>query len=164
MNMKHKPLPAVSIVFLVLIGTFSCSDSDDGDVFSPGQTKTDLITAAPWVRTALISTPAYDWYGNGVSDTDVLSIMLPCEKDNLDLYGRNGVFTTDEGPTKCDPSDPQTWTLAWRFASNETKLIFDGTGIHDEYTLLELTETTLKFQITFDENGVAYTHVETYSH
>ena len=32
------------------------------------------------------------------------------------------------------------------------------------YTLLELTETTLKFQATFVENGVSYTHVETYGH
>jgi hypothetical protein len=160
--MKHKPQPAVCVVLLVLIGVFSCSDNDD--MFAEEKTKTELLTAAPWRRTALISTPAYDWYGNGVADTDVLSIMLPCEKDNLDSYSQNGVFLTNEGPTKCNPSDPQTWTLTWTFADNQTKLVFDGTDVHDVYTLMELTETTLKFQITFVENGVTYTHVETYSH
>ena len=29
---------------------------------------------------------------------------------------------------------------------------------------MELTATTLKFQSTFVENGVTYTHVETYGH
>ena len=158
--MKPTPQPAVWVVSLALIGALSCNDSDDG-MFPDDKTKMELLTATPWRRTALISTPAYDWYANGVAATDVLSIMLPCEKDNLDLYSQNGIFTTDEGPTKCSPSDPQTWTMNWAFADNETKLIFDGT---DVYTLMELTETTLKFQTTFVENGVSYTHVESYGH
>ena len=148
------------VVFLALTGALSCNDSDD-EMFADEKTKMELLTATPWRRTALISTPAYDWYGNGVSATDVLSTLLPCEKDNLDLYAQNGIFTTDEGPTKCSPSDPQRWTMNWAFADNETKLIFDGT---DVYTLMELNESTLKFQTTFVENGVSYTHVESYGH
>src|SRR5262245_24903634 len=157
--MRYIFRPAVWGVLIVSIGTLSCNDSDE--MVSGFSRKMELITAAPWHRTALISDPAYDWYANGIADTDVLSIMLPCERDNLDLYGQNGVFTTDEGPTKCNPSDPQTWTMTWRFTNHETTLVFDGT---DVYTLLELTETTLKFETTFVENGVTYTHVETYEH
>lgn len=124
-------------------------------------TKIELLTMSPWKRTALISHPAYDWNANGVADTDVLKIMFPCEKDNLDTFYANGIIETNEGATRCDPADPQTWSVTWILADNEGKLIFDGT---DVYELLELTPTTLKYQSTFVENGVAYTHIETYGH
>lgn len=160
--MKQPLKPVACVVMTALITVLSCHDSDD-NMFQ-GTSRTELLTGSPWVRTSLVSTPAYDWYGDGVSDTDVLSILHPCEKDNLDIYRPDGVFVTDEGPTKCDPGDPQQWTLRWTFADNETRLVFDGAGIHDEYTLMELTEATLTFRITFVENGVTYTHVESYGH
>jgi hypothetical protein len=147
------------LLWIIAASAFSCKKNEDKNV--PAKTKTELLTTGTWKRTALISTPAYDWYGDGTFATDILSVMKPCEKDNIDTYKTNGVFETDEAATKCDPADPQTWTASWVFADNETKLIFDGT---DEYTLDELTETTLKFHSTFVENGVTYTQVETYGH
>ena len=143
-----------------IVGAISCNKDKD-DNTNTTKTKTELLTAAPWKRTALISTPAYDWNADGTFATDLLTTMWSCEKDNLDIYKTNGIFETNEGATKCNPSDPQSWTVTWVFAANETKLIFDGT---DEYTIVELTETTLKYQSTFVENGVTYTHVETYGH
>jgi len=67
----------------------------------------------------------------------------------------------NEGPLKCDPMDPQIFTATWSFADNETKIVYDGT---DEYELVELTATVMRLQSTFTENGVAYTHYETYGH
>ena len=67
----------------------------------------------------------------------------------------------NEGATKCDASDSQTWPFTWTFVENETKLIFDG---FDVYTLTELTSTTLIFKSTFTENGVTCTQVKTYGH
>jgi hypothetical protein len=136
---------------------FSCNKEEAEKRVS----KTELITAGPWKRTALVSEPAYDWNANGVSDVDFLKIMFACEKDNLDIYKTNGMIETNEGPTKCNSTDPQSWTVTWAFANNETTLIFDGV---DKYTLLELTNTTLKFKSTFEEDGVTYTQVETYGH
>ena len=148
------------VLLLMIIGittTFSCKkDKDDA-----AKTKTELITMGSWKRTAFTSTPAYDWNADGTFDINLLNTMFPCEKDNFETYQTNGMVVTNEGVTKCNQSDPQTWSVAWRFSNNETKLIWD---IGDEYTLLELTETTLKFQSTFVENGVTYTHVETYGH
>jgi hypothetical protein len=148
-------------VCLVIVATTLLSCKKDKGETVPTKTKTELLTTGSWKRTALISTPAYDWYGDGTFATDVLSVMKPCEKDNFDTYKTNGIGETNEGATKCDLGDPQTWTWSWVFANNETKLIFDGT---DEYKLDELTATTLKFQSTFVENGVTYTQVETYGH
>lgn len=144
--------------FGVVVIFISCKkDKEDNAT----KTKTGLITSGSWKRTALTSDPAYDWNGNGVFDTNILNTMLPCEKDNFDTYKTNGMIETDEGPTKCNSLDPQTWSETWRFADNETKIIFDGT---DEYALIELTATALKYQSTFVENGVTYTQVETYGH
>ena len=87
--------------------------------------------------------------------------MFACEKDNFDNYlpGHTGEY--NEGASKCDASDPQTWPFTWTFAENETKLIFDG---FDVYTLIELTPSTLIIKSTFTENEVACTQVGTYGH
>ena len=138
-------------------GLLSCKPDNQ----PTAKTKMELLTQASWKRTALVSDPAYDWYANGTSDTDVLSYMWSCEKDNLDIYRANGIVETNEGPSKCSASDPQTWDATWAFADNETKIVINGV---DEYTIDELTETTLRLRSTFVENGVTYTHYEAYSH
>ena len=152
-------LAALLIMVAAVTTTAVSCKKDDSE--NKQKTKTELLTTGSWKRTALISNPAYDWYADGTFATDILSVMKPCESDNLYIYRSNGTGETDEGPAKCDQSDPQTLPFAWTFADNETKLIFDG---FDEYTLLELTETTLKFTSTFVENGVTYTQDETYGH
>jgi len=158
LKMKLKIKLASLLLLIISTIAFSCKKDKD-DNANTTKTKTELITKGSWKRTALISDPAYDWNANGVFDTNNLNTMFPCEKDNFETYQTNGMVVTNEGATKCDASDPQTWSVTWRFGDNETKLIWDG---NDVYTLLELTETTLKFQSTFTENGVTYTQVETY--
>jgi len=157
--MKTNNFLRYALVLVACTTLFSFCKKDQEN--PPGKTKMELITSGSWKRTALISNPAYDWYANGTSDTDVLSYMWPCEKDNFEMYGKNGVFETNEGPTKCDAADPQTWSVTWSFIDNESKLLFDGV---DEYIIEELTETTLKFRSTFVENGITYTHYESYRH
>ena len=146
---------------LILLSPFIFTSCDKDDDNETPKTKTELLTASPWKRTALTSNPAYDWNADGNAATDVLSIMLPCERDNTDTYRTNGIMETNEGPTKCDPSDPQTWTTTWELVNNETEIRYDDTY---NYTIVELTETTLKLRGVFEENGVTYTHDETYSH
>ena len=77
------------------------------------------------------------------------------------MSGTNGSGDVNEGAIRCDASDPQTWMSAWAFTDNETRIVLDG---FDEYTLLELTATTLRCRSTFVENGVTYTQDETYGH
>jgi hypothetical protein len=125
------------------------------------KTKTELLTTGTWKLTAYTSTPAYDWYGNGVFATDILNALNPCEVDGFDTYRANGVVEINAGPLKCDPTDPQIFTAAWVFTNNETKIMYDG---FDEYELVELTATTIKLRQIFVENGVTYTHNETYGH
>jgi hypothetical protein len=154
----------IQLILFLMVRTvatvLSCKKEKD-DSTPAAKTKTELITTGSWKRTALVSNPAYDWNANGVFDTNILNTMFSCEKDNFETYQKNGMVVTSEGASKCNASDPQTWSVTWSFGDNETKLIWDG---NDVYTLLELTETTLKFQSTFVENGVTYTQTETYGH
>ena len=154
--------PALLLTLILIAATATavyCKKESSSE--SKQKTKTELLTSGSWKRTGLTATPAYDWYGDGNYATDLLSVMKVCESDNLDTYKSNGTGDTDEGPTRCDQSDPQAWPFVWEFADNETKLILDYFG---EFTLEELTTTTLKFSSTFEENGVTYTIEETYSH
>ena len=99
-----------SVFFMIVFLIISCKkDNNENNA----KTKPELLTSVSWKRTALISTPAYDWNADGISSTDVLSIMWPCGKDNLDIYKANGILETDEGQSKCNPSDPQSWTATW---------------------------------------------------
>ena len=152
-----------SIVLLLMITgiptTLSCKKSKD-EKNNTTKTKTELLTTGTWKYTACTVSPAYDYYGNGNTVTDIFSILLRCEKDDFETYKTNGTWEYNEGPTKCDGSYPQLFTEPWRFADNETKIII-GTG---ECTILELTATTLKLRYTFEDAGVIYTEVGTYSH
>ena len=151
-----------SIALLLMITgittTLSCKkDKDEATV----KTKTELLTTGSWKLTSYTSTPAYDWYGNGVYATDILAALNPCEADGFDTYEITGILEINEGALKCDPMDPQTFTATWGFTDNENKIVYDG---FDEYLLVELTATTMRLRQTFVENGVSYTHYETYGH
>ena len=149
-----------SIAFLLIITgiiTFSCKkDKKETTV----KTKTELLTTGTWKFTAAVITPAYDYYGDGNSVTDIFSIMKPCEKDDYEIYKTNGIWEYHEGPTTCYPLNPQEFSDSWHFAANETKLVV-GT---DEISILELTATKLKLRYTFEDAGVTYTEEDTYGH
>ena len=153
-----KPTIQLGIWLLLVTGSASLLSCKKD---SPAKTRTELLTTGTWKRAALTSNPAYDWYNNGTSATDILSYMWPCEKDDFEIYRTNGEIEINEGPTKCDPGADQTWSLTWAFIKNETVILFEGTY---EYIIDELTETTLKFHGSFEENGVTYTHYETWTH
>lgn len=158
MKMKSKFRIITWLFFIPVIAAVSSCNKDDDDRV---KTKTELITSGSWKLTAYTSDPAYDWYGSGVYATDILAALNPCEADGFDTYKINGILEINEGSLKCDPMNPQIFTASWAFRDNETKIIYDGI---DEYILVELTETTMRLRSTFVENGVTYTHYETFGH
>ncbi len=161
--MSYKMKPGIKIIVLPLlitaaITTLSCEkDKEEPTV----KTKTELITTGTWKLVSYTSDPAYDWYGTGDYATDILDALNPCEADGFDTYKSDGTMEINEGLLKCDPVDPQTFTASWQFTDNESKIMYDG---FDEYELVELTATTMRLQSTFVENGVSYTHYETFEH
>jgi len=88
--MKQKiQLTVLLLVITGAITTLSCKKNKTGE---SAKTKTELLTTGSWKRTILTSNPANDCYGNGVFATDILSVMLTCEKDNFDTYQTNGIW------------------------------------------------------------------------
>ena len=149
---------ALPLLITTITTTLSCEkDKDEPAV----KTKTELLTTGTWKLISYTSNPAYDWYGTGDYATDILAALNPCEADGFDTYKTNGTVEINEGAIKCDPADPQTFTASWQFTDNESKIMYDGL---DEYELVELTATTMRLQSTFVENGVSYTHYETFEH
>jgi len=119
------------------------------------QTKIQLLTANNWTLTALVaSTP-------GVPDLNMFGFVENCNKDNFIKFNTNFSFVTDEGATKCDPTDPQTETDIWSFGPSESTIIMDG----DSQKIENLDATQLKLSSTEvdPDDGKTYTFTTTYS-
>ena len=81
---------------------------------------------------------------------DLYSAELPCKKDNFEVYNADGTGTTDEGATKCDPSDPQTYPGGnWALLNNDTQLRLSNpaqTTIVITADILELDDSHMKIK------------------
>lgn len=88
---------------------------------------------------------------------DVFTAMSSCSKDDLFILTSDGKYSYDEGPTKCNSSDPQVYeTGTWVFQDNQTKLTTattGGGGGSITYSIVELTSSELKLTYSFTYNG-----------
>jgi hypothetical protein len=115
--------------------------------------KTDTTPApAPKTKTQLLSQAAWKFKGATAGGSDVSSSIQACQKDNVLTFAAAGTGTVDEGPTKCNVTDPQSTSLTWNFASGETIIhvstpLFTNTG--NDFTLISLTETELVVSINY---------------
>lgn len=119
----------------------SCSkDDDDDDNGSSNLTNTSKLCNKNW---KLISIKQ--------SGVELISLLDTCERDNLTRFNTDSTYTDDEGPSKCDPADPQTLSGTWTWADNETKLVLDST---DTSTVLSLTPSRLKLSLADTTIGI----------
>jgi hypothetical protein len=136
-----KILSFLSVVCsLVILG--SCQKDDSSAPPAP-KTKTELLSASAWkYNDAKIDTD-----NNGTGDLALpAGTVEPCTTDNTIAFTSNGNGTVDEGPTKCDPSDPQTFPFTWNFTTNESVLNFSSSlfaGVGGDFKILTLSETEL---------------------
>jgi len=105
------------------------------------QSKTEMLTTGTWKLTGSET----DADGNGTYEINDYAGFLPCFTDNIYTFQTNGQAVSDEGPTKCDPMDPQTETVSWQFTNNENSMIIDG----DTYEVKEISNTTLRLKLSF---------------
>lgn len=132
---------------MALLVSTSCSKSDNNTSSTPSgntpttpaPTKTELITDKNWVLTAIT-----------VNGKDNLHTWRACQLDNIHRFNSDITYVLDEGPTKCNPSDPQIITqfTTWEFLENETKIKFRGTI----QKVVELTST--KLVLEFDSGSL----------
>lgn len=99
--------------------------------------------------------------GDGVLVTDAYAVMVACSKDDLYIFSANGDIVYDEGPSKCDPSNPQSYTDGkWKLLNDHTVLELDG----EPYQVTELTGTRLVLKRSWSESGKTYTEIHSFAH
>lgn len=138
----------IAFISTMMLGLGACTKSDDNTTTTPATTaptKAELLTAKKWLRTSIV-----------LNGTDIFPTFDACDKDDFHIFKAGGVFNADNGPTKCDPADDQIFTVStWALSANDTKLTFDG----DEFTIVELTATSMKLTISDGADNATVTYV-----
>jgi len=89
------------------------------------KTKAELLIMGTWKYIGATINPASDYYGDGTLATNIFDIMKACEKDDFETYKTNGTWEYNEGPTKCDASYPQIFSLPWNLMMTIVKKVLD---------------------------------------
>ncbi|MCX8019331.1 MAG: lipocalin family protein [Chitinophagaceae bacterium] len=116
------------LLTLFLIGISSCKKDKQ-------KSKTELLVQASWKLSNVKA--------NG---NDVTSSIPACLRDNILTFEANGSGNVNEGPTKCNASDPNTYSITWSFRNGETQIQINPAiipGGSDIFSLDKLTETEL---------------------
>ncbi len=87
---------------------------------SSGISNTGIVTNGNWKLTSFtISTIT--------GSTDLYNAYSECRKDDYLHFNRVGTEEVNEGPAKCDSTDPQSHLIQWLFTNNaETKIRISG--------------------------------------
>lgn len=153
----------LALAMVLLIGA-SCQKSGENSSNS-SKSKTQLLTQKNWKIVAHTVNPAVDLNGDGTADSDVFATVYEaCNKDDIYSFETNGTGTVDEGPTKCDDTDPQSTPIQWLFKSSETVIQINQGVVSLDFNLVELTESTLKVSYTQSNGTVTVTQTITYAH
>lgn len=123
----------------------SCKKDEDSGSNSPAKSKTELITSGSWKISSLV-----------LGGADIWPSQDACDKDDLSIFKADGTYIDDEGPTKCDASDPQQSTSTWKFTNNETMIEIDG----DAGTLKELSASKMVIETSDAGLTITVTYVK----
>jgi hypothetical protein len=139
----------IAITAAVILFMSSCKKTAETE-----EDQTAMLMNKDWKVVASIVNPAY--YGV----TDLYAVSPSCWKDNTSRFNPNNVFIAEEGPTKCNASDPQTTVGTWSYNTSTKRLIFDGPD-HEELDVIELTSSLLKGSMKDTSAGIVYTYTIT---
>ena len=113
-TIRIAPLSA-ALVFLLILWV-ACKKSSSS-TNSPSA-RMNFVTQSSWK----FDTAGIDLDRNGtidIGDTTILS----CYKDNTYLFNKDSTGTADEGATKCNSTDPQTYPFTWSFGNSNQSTI-----------------------------------------
>jgi len=142
----------ILIVPVTLIGNYSCQKSSGSG--GAKKSKTDLLTSSKWV----FDHSGLDLDDNGTIDSPIPpGVIQPCDTDGSLTFSSNGTGVGDEGPTKCNGTDPQTVNFSWALKNNETILNISGVlfgGLSGDVQLLSITDTQLTLEKAVNASGL----------
>ncbi|OGX91495.1 hypothetical protein [Hymenobacter coccineus] len=116
-------------------------------------TPDNLLSGTKWKlisNSSLINLP-------GFTPLDNYALLLPCNKDDFQQFNASNVYAYNEGPTKCDPSDPQEQPGLWFLGNFGTQLTITYDGFSTNYTVDQLTAVSLKMHSVQQNNGIEET-------
>ncbi|MCB2409303.1 DUF5004 domain-containing protein [Hymenobacter lucidus] len=154
-------LPLLALLAATAMGASSCKKDKESNP-APAKTKTELLAGKDWKLAAQTVTPGLT-ADDGTVVTDLFPYLDECDKDDLMRYDANGTCLLSEGPTRCDPSNPQQYTGTWSFDSNETILKTNVQGLgSSSFNIIELSDNTLKVSgirtLTDGDHKFTYTY------
>ena len=148
-------------LFLLLLATASLGacKKDSNSTSPAAASRPDLLTAKNWRLSAYTST--FTAAGTPAVTTDEYAGLPACERDNFAKFNTNKSVAFDEGPTKCNTTDPQTENGTWDFNSDYTKLTLGDPqlgGFPVPFDVIDLSASTmaLRYTYTYSTNGISY--------
>lgn len=156
------------VVMAVTMTFTACKDetSNPSPSGNTNKTNTDLLVNAEWLlRGGTIVPPVeIDFNGTKIQLDDYWQLIAlqnqeteapNCARDNLMIFYRDSTLELNEGPTRCDPSDPQVQEGGnWQFEEDETKIRFssfplDPTGEERLVDVVKLTSDSLSLKMNY---------------
>ncbi len=145
-------------VITVCLGLHSCKKEE------AEKTPSELIIGT-WRMTAAVSSPAYDWDGDGNPETDLYGTVFTeqCLRDDDLIFNTNGTLTFNpnilcEGETSADYDFVSDWSIP-----NETQLIITGDGESLTANSFSINETTFSYSVSETYEGTSYTITYTFT-
>lgn len=151
------------LAFLSLVVLGSCQKEDGG---TTPKTKQELIASSAWKY----NDAKIDSDNNGTGDLALpAGIIEACQTDGTLTFTANGTGTVDEGPTKCNSTDPQTIPFTWNLGTNESVINFSSAvfaGVGGDFKIVSLTdaELVLSKQMTVPPIPLPLTIVVSFKH
>ncbi|MEA3427315.1 MAG: lipocalin family protein [Bacteroidota bacterium] len=150
-------------ILIFLINTGCSKGGDSSTTPTPTTSKVTLLTSSDWgiagIQHKAVSASVW---------TDDYAGLTACVKDNKVVYRANGTYESNEGATKCNPSDPQILeTGTWSLTTNETILVVQATNGNQIYNATIETLTTNSLIISFtkvDASNVTQQYKYSFSH
>jgi len=131
-HMKNTLIKSMILVATAaLITTWACNKNDD-------DRSTDQLLIAPtcW---DLVKTEGFNFVNNVWIDQPVGS----CKQDDCSKFKTNNVFEFDEGATKCNAGDPQSYSGTWSLSADNKKLTIDSGGLMKTNDITEINSSKL---------------------
>lgn len=140
---------------------FGACKKDDNN---PSPDASSILTTGSWQITSSVSVIEYPSPA-GTQTVDIYALAQDCIKDNTFKLNANGTITTDEGATKCDPNDPQTFTEGtWQLSNNDTKMKIDDGTSNVDADLVSVNNSSFTLRYVTYANNIKSTTTSSYKH
>ncbi|GEM_PF-1192873 len=101
-----------------------------------------------WLVESIIIHPALDLNRDGKPETDLLKLLPTCERDNVDLYRKDGLIITEWGTLNCDEDEENgIETGIWSFDPDTQTLTVEKYDSHEPIIAKVSTTTDNRIEL-----------------